>query len=255
MSGVEGHHVSRSMSHAPSPTGAERMDVAATVQGLRSGMSSHDGVQGDMDRPSPSRLDTGTGSMRPEGGGLRVVEESPVSRSGAEGAIAKIQRALEKSPDGGETVDLSRRGFEGIGDEEIEYLKTAVTKGGVWRPVPLSSLLVDLTFRLALSYNALRDRSLAPSFSQLSRLRYLNLKGNQFSYFPEPVSLIRHRIMSRRVSGPPRPRSRLAGSQLTPSAHRHALAGDLGSFQEPNHIFPRRTWALDQAQGAILDVQ
>lgn len=43
--------------------------------------------------------------------------------------------------------------------------------------------------RLALSYNALRNGSLLPVFSALTRLRYLNLKGNAFTVFPEPVRL------------------------------------------------------------------
>ena len=42
--------------------------------------------------------------------------------------------------------------------------------------------------RLALSYNSLRDDSIVSSFAKLSRLRYLNLKGNGFLHFPSAVS-------------------------------------------------------------------
>jgi len=44
--------------------------------------------------------------------------------------------------------------------------------------------------RLALSYNLLRDQSIVDSFSRLSRLRYLNLKGNRFTEFPPAVSML-----------------------------------------------------------------
>lgn len=44
--------------------------------------------------------------------------------------------------------------------------------------------------RLALSYNRLDPFSIDPSFCLLSRLRYLNLKGNHLSQFPPPVSIL-----------------------------------------------------------------
>jgi hypothetical protein len=40
---------------------------------------------------------------------------------------------------------------------------------------------------LALSYNALHNGCIVDSFSRLSRLRYLNLKGNRFTEFPAAV--------------------------------------------------------------------
>lgn len=54
--------------------------------------------------------------------------------------------------------------------------KNGVGKGqkGVWR--------------LALSYNFLKDGSMVDSFSMLSRLRYLNLKGNKFIQFPHAIT-------------------------------------------------------------------
>lgn len=86
-----------------------------------------------------------------------------------------IKQALEKSDDDGDTLDLSRRDIDRIGEEAVEMFKSGVGKGqkGVWR--------------LALSYNFLRDGSMVDSFSKLSRLRYLNLKGNKFTQFPHAV--------------------------------------------------------------------
>lgn len=87
-----------------------------------------------------------------------------------------IKQALEKSDDDGDTLDLSRRDIDRIGEEAVEMFKSGVGKGqkGVWR--------------LALSYNFLRDGSMVDSFSKLSRLRYLNLKGNKFTQFPHAIT-------------------------------------------------------------------
>lgn len=90
--------------------------------------------------------------------------------------VRLIHRALEHSKDGGETLDLSRERIDRIGDEEVEVFRTQVGKDnkGVWR--------------LALSYNSLRDGCITPRFASLTRLRYLNLKGNQLTGIPTPVS-------------------------------------------------------------------
>lgn len=54
-----------------------------------------------------------------------------------------------------------------------------------------------LMLRLALSYNALDDGAIVKSFSSLTRLRYLNLKGNLLTQFPEAVSIFpNQRIMA-----------------------------------------------------------
>jgi hypothetical protein len=91
-------------------------------------------------------------------------------------SIPLIHKALENSKDGGETLDLSREHIHHISDDEVEFFRTRVGKHntGVWR--------------LALSYNALADGSISRSFNTLSRLRYLNLKGNQFTAIPPAVS-------------------------------------------------------------------
>jgi hypothetical protein len=51
-------------------------------------------------------------------------------------------------------------------------------------------MLRCILIRLALSYNSLRDGCIDDSFSKLSRLRYLNLKGNNLSAFPHAVRVI-----------------------------------------------------------------
>lgn len=48
-----------------------------------------------------------------------------------------IKEALEKSDDDGDTLDLSRRDIDCIGEEAVEMFKSGVGKGqkGVWRCV------------------------------------------------------------------------------------------------------------------------
>lgn len=86
-----------------------------------------------------------------------------------------IQKALEHSKDEGETLDLSRQRLDKITDDAVEMFHTKVGKEnkGVWR--------------LALSYNSLRDGMISPHFSSLNRLRYLNLKSNLLTYVPPCV--------------------------------------------------------------------
>lgn len=93
-------------------------------------------------------------------------------------SLKLCQGALEHSKDQGDTLDVSRdRKVDHIDDEMVEFFrtKTGRDRRGVWR--------------LALSYNSLTDGSIVSSFSKLSRLRYLNLKGNQLTVVPPPVSL------------------------------------------------------------------
>ncbi|WVO14018.1 hypothetical protein L204_101643 [Cryptococcus depauperatus] len=102
----------------------------------------------------------------------------PVAAANMEGGdevVKLIKQVLEKSDDDGDTLDLSRKDIARIDLEAVEMFKNGVGKGnkGVWR--------------LALSYNLLRDWSIVDSFAKLSRLRYLNLKGNSFSQFPPAI--------------------------------------------------------------------
>jgi hypothetical protein len=49
--------------------------------------------------------------------------------------LRRIQDALQKSSDEGDTLDLSRRGIRKIGEEATEMFRTGVgkEKRGVWR--------------------------------------------------------------------------------------------------------------------------
>jgi hypothetical protein len=52
-----------------------------------------------------------------------------------ENTLRRIHEALEKSNDAGDTLDLSRRGIDGIGHEAVEMFRKGVGKDsrGVWR--------------------------------------------------------------------------------------------------------------------------
>lgn len=81
------------------------------------------------------------------GNGMEDDFLSPVSPSGSrslrieteEGVdvdlLRRIQDALQKSSDEGDTLDLSRRGIRKIGEEATEMFRTGVgkEKRGVWR--------------------------------------------------------------------------------------------------------------------------
>lgn len=99
----------------------------------------------------------------------------PEQQSSAMAMKRLIQMALEHSKDEGETLDLSRQRMDKITDDAVEmfHSKVGKDKKGVWR--------------LALSYNQLRDGTISPHFSSLNRLRYLNLKSNLLTYVPPCV--------------------------------------------------------------------
>ncbi|WVQ98890.1 hypothetical protein IAU59_006021 [Kwoniella sp. CBS 9459] len=188
----------------------ERNDVAAAVRGLR-GISDHletspgggplpispgapnlltapvNPLLRRIQRPGQSS-GTGTGSGR--GPGISVSASASGSSSNSrtgrsreredpnpgETTLRRINEALGGSSDEGDTLDLSRQDIRKINDEAVEMFRTGVGKGkkGVWR--------------LALSYNSLRDASIVDSFGRLSRLRYLNLKGNYLTQFPPALT-------------------------------------------------------------------
>ena len=66
-------------------------------------------------------------------------ERSETPAKAGVSTMQRIMRALEKSPDEGDTLDLSRKGIDNIGDEEVEMFKSGVGKDlkGVWRLVYL----------------------------------------------------------------------------------------------------------------------
>ncbi|KAL1411068.1 RAM signaling network component [Vanrija albida] len=127
---------------------------------------------------APTAAAVATPPPRPPRGPARSpanVPRSP-SRTTESPTVKLIVRAVDKSKDGGDTLDLSRERLERIADDDVDVFRTRVGKDlkGVWR--------------LALSYNSLRDGSIAASFASLSRLRYLNLKGNHLSFVPPSIT-------------------------------------------------------------------
>ncbi|WVQ71691.1 hypothetical protein IAR50_001232 [Cryptococcus sp. DSM 104548] len=155
-----------------------RNDVELAVRGLR-----------DLSSPSPpppppkSMNRPGASSSTPLESDSRI----PPSISNAsldelakrdQKTLKMVEEALAKSEDEGDTLDLSRRAIDRIGDRAVDMFNSRVGKNqkGVWR--------------LALSYNLLRDNSIVDSFGKLSRLRYLNLKGNHFTQFPVAITQI-----------------------------------------------------------------
>ena len=189
------HQVSRSFSHvspnSASPASASR-DVVAAVSILR------------------GRSDVEGGEV---GGALGWT-------------MQRIHEALERSGDEGDTLDLSRRGIEEIDAEAVEMFRKGVGSDykGVWRcvrKVEAVNNCADMG-RLALSYNSLRDGSIAPTFARLSRLRYLNLKGNNLSQFPPAV----YHILSLK-------RNR-SFADITVLVDRIGGLGDSRSVQEPD---------------------
>ncbi|KAK4684557.1 hypothetical protein P7C73_g5616, partial [Tremellales sp. Uapishka_1] len=129
-----------------------------------------------MANPSHANLqvDTRFRSTSPSGYNYVTSPDSVQSKSQQKSSttVQIIGQALEKSEDKGETLDMSRQAVGSIGEDAVEMFRRGVGKDkkGVWR--------------LALSYNSLKDNSISPSFGRLRNLRYLNLKGNEFTHFP-----------------------------------------------------------------------
>lgn len=134
----------RSLSQQLTPLEAsDARDVALAVRNLR----------GDMDSPvkvsHPLRemvLDEEEGERRvsPDDSTLPRERSNTPSRMGGSGTgsgsgsgstMSGIFKALEKSPDEGDTLDLSRKAIDGIGDAEVEMFRKGVGKDqkGVWR--------------------------------------------------------------------------------------------------------------------------
>ncbi|KAK8869664.1 hypothetical protein IAR55_000232 [Kwoniella newhampshirensis] len=201
------HHQTRSLSstHLNMPTSntnpsslspGERNDVATAVRGLR-GI----GTTSPPPQPSPnsrlvpigsSGIDRSRRARSPSAdppvsssvsGGMSTSGARTASGSAGQDhqvqdqrTLTRVREALGGSGDEGDTLDLSRQDIRRIGEEAVEMFKSGVGKGkkGVWR--------------LALSYNSLKDGSIVDSFARLSRLRYLNLKGNYLTQFPQALT-------------------------------------------------------------------
>ncbi|KAG6379191.1 RAM signaling pathway protein-domain-containing protein [Boletus reticuloceps] len=96
-----------------------------------------------------------------------------------------LAEALASSLDNGATLDFTHKYLTDVGEDGAERLATAGRREFSTDDTPIT--------RIALGYNRLA--TLPTAFALLSRLRYLNLKNNSFSVFPDVVLCIsRNRI-------------------------------------------------------------
>ncbi|KAG7086559.1 hypothetical protein E1B28_002507 [Marasmius oreades] len=116
----------------------------------------------------------------------RSVSRSPtISKKGSFLSVSTslshslIQDALHYSPDKGATLVFTKKNLTDIGGAAAEELATI----GMEPPEDESRVQ-----RIALNYNRLT--TIPMEFALLSRLRYLNLKGNCFSVFPDVLTLM-----------------------------------------------------------------
>lgn len=107
-----------------------------------------------------------------------------------------INEALLKSPDNGATLDLAHKNISDVGEDGAEELATvgrgndAEGEGTLVRCDVLDSALsrkclLIIGSRIALAHNRLTTLPMA--FALLSHLRYLVLKSNNFTVFPDVV--------------------------------------------------------------------
>ncbi|KAJ3757444.1 RAM signaling pathway protein-domain-containing protein [Lentinula raphanica] len=90
-----------------------------------------------------------------------------------------IQDALARSNDGGATLVLMKKNLTDVGSDAAEELAT------IGRDSPEDESRVQ---RISLGYNRLS--TLPMEFALLSRIRYLNLKSNCFTVFPDVLTLM-----------------------------------------------------------------
>ncbi|WWC89870.1 uncharacterized protein L201_004798 [Kwoniella dendrophila CBS 6074] len=163
-------------------------DVANVIRGLRSTSASnlHSPTSGNGNIQSPngtsrisSRNTSGNGRLRTNGSSTTPPTNTNNNNNGPpteEYMLNKIKEISGKSKDEGDTLDISRQSMTKITDDIVDLFERGVGKDkkGVCR--------------LALSYNSLTNDSISYKFSQLSRLRYLNLKGNYLTEFPRAIT-------------------------------------------------------------------
>ncbi|KAJ4488536.1 RAM signaling pathway protein-domain-containing protein [Lentinula aciculospora] len=114
----------------------------------------------------------------------RSVRPSPISRkNGSFPPISlnadHIQDALARTNDGGATLVLMKKNLTDISSDAAEELAT------IGREFPEDECSVQ---RISLGHNRLT--ALPMEFALLSRMRYLNLKSNCFSVFPDVLTLM-----------------------------------------------------------------
>lgn len=135
-------HQPRSMSQQlTSAEASDARDVALAMKNLRgdldSPIRSHPLREMVVDEEEDERMQSPDFSLTPP----REREGTPSRTGGNMGnnlgasTMSRIFKALERSPDEGDTLDLSRKAIDGIGDEAVEMFRKGVGKDqkGVWR--------------------------------------------------------------------------------------------------------------------------
>ena len=137
------HPRSLSLSHQLSPVSTEAKDVVLAVRNLRGESPARsysnlremvlDEEEDGGDQDDSMLMEYETPARKKDRDRRRERSETP-AKAGVS-TMQRIMRALEKSPDEGDTLDLSRKGIDNIGDEEVEMFKQGVGKDlkGVWR--------------------------------------------------------------------------------------------------------------------------
>jgi hypothetical protein len=119
-----------------------------------------------------------------------------------------ISEAVLKSEDSGATLDFSHKSLTDVGEYGAEELATigrehsmedesSLLRCALSSPSACREHLTDhlcLVARITLASNRLATIPMA--FALLSRLRYLNLKNNCFTMFPDVVSSVLHGVLS-----------------------------------------------------------
>ncbi|KAI6038457.1 RAM signaling pathway protein-domain-containing protein [Pisolithus marmoratus] len=91
-----------------------------------------------------------------------------------------VLEAIQQSPDSGGTLDFTHKGLTDVGEDGVQYLACA---GRSESPPEECSIS-----RITLGYNRLT--TLPTAFALFSRLRYLNLKSNNFSSIPDVLTVM-----------------------------------------------------------------
>lgn len=131
-----------------SATGSGTPDSSRTR--LPDGHRDHEGELGQGGEQSQERSQSrirghGRGhSSAQSNGSVGTGSQDTPGPSASTSAVSKIKKALERSPDHGDTLDLSRRGIERIHEDEVEMFRAGVgtDQQGVWRWVLCDLILI-----------------------------------------------------------------------------------------------------------------
>lgn len=118
-------------------------------------------------------------SLHPSYAGLSSDRHFTSATSGTSLTHADISRALLDSTDNGKTLDFSHKNISDVGESGAEELAAIGVEG-------LNGECI--VSRVALGYNRLATLPMA--FALLTHLRYLNLRANSFTVFPEVLTVM-----------------------------------------------------------------